>query len=203
MVRPRTFCEEEALDKALDVFWRHGYEGATLKVLTEAMGINRPSMYAAFGNKEDLFRQALARYTSIKDAVFEEAFTEPDARSVVRHLLRRAAEMMTEPGNPVGCLSVQGCLSGKDENEPVRLELAKIRARYHDRVEVRFADEKAAGRLPADAEPGELAMLLSAIANGMAVQAASGATREELLTVAENAARVFPTQAQPQTAAAE
>lgn len=203
MVRPRTFCEEEALDKALDVFWRYGYEGASLKLLTEAMGINRPSMYAAFGNKEELFRQALARYTSIKDAIFEDAFAEPDARSVVRHLLRRAAEMMTEPGNPVGCLSVQGCLSGKDENEPVRMELAKIRARYHDQIEARFSAEKAAGKLPADSDPGELALLLSAIANGMAVQAASGASREELLTVAENAARVFPTLTPAQVDAAE
>ncbi len=192
MVRPRTFCEEEVLDKALDVFWRYGYEGASLKVLTEAMGINRPSMYAAFGNKEDLFRQALARYTSIKDAIFEEGFAEPDARSVVRHLLRRAAEMMTEPGNPVGCLSVQGALSGKDENEPVRQELAKIRARYHDKIEARFSEEKAAGRMSPESDPAAMALLLSAIANGMAVQAASGATREELLTVAENAARLFP-----------
>lgn len=203
MVRPRNFCTDEALDKALDVFWRYGYEGASLTLLTEAMGINRPSMYAAFGNKEELFRKALDRYTSIKDAIFEDAFAEPDGRAVVRHLLRRAAEMMTEPGSPVGCLAVQGALSGKDENEPVRLELTKIRARYHELIEARFAEEKAAGRLPAESDPGELALLLSIIANGMAVQAASGASREELLTVAENAAHVFPSVSPVQTEAAE
>lgn len=192
MARPRAFSEEEALDKALDVFWRHGYEGASLTVLTEAMGINRPSLYAAFGNKEDLFRKALDRYTAIKDAAFEEAFKEPTGREVVRHLLRSAAVMMTEPGHPVGCLAVQGAISCSDESEPVRLELNRIRAGYEARIKERFAQEKAAGRLPENVEPDDLAMLLATIANGMSIQASTGATREQLLTLAENAANVWP-----------
>lgn len=192
MARPRTFCEETALDKALDVFWRHGYEGASLSVLTEAMGISRPSLYAAFGNKEELFRKALERYTSIKDTVFDEAFREPTGRAMVRHLLRSAAQMMTEPGHPVGCMAVQGALSCSDESEPVRQELNRIRAGYEARIKARFAEEKAAGRLPAEVEPDDLAMLLSTIANGMSIQASTGATREQLIAVADNAANVWP-----------
>lgn len=192
MARPRGFCEEEALDKALDVFWRHGYEGASLAVLTEAMGINRPSLYATFGNKEELFRKALDRYVSIKNEVFEKALAEPTGRDVVRHLLRKAAEMMTEPGHPVGCLAVQGAISCSDESEPVRQELIRIRRGHEDQIRERFAEEQAAGRLPDGTTPEDLAMLLATIANGMSIQASTGATREQLLSVAENAARAWP-----------
>lgn len=192
MVRPRMFCEEEALDKALDVFWRHGYEGASLSVLTEAMGISRPSLYAAFGNKEELFRRALDRYVAIKNVMFDEAMAEPTGREMVRHLLRRGAEMMTEPGHPVGCLAVQGAISCSDDSEPVRQELTRIRQGFEARLKARFLEEKAAGRLPADTDPDDLAMLLSTIANGMSIQASTGATREQLYTLAENAANVWP-----------
>ncbi len=192
MARPRGFCEEEALDKALDVFWRHGYEGASLAVLTEAMGINRPSLYATFGNKEELFRKALDRYVSIKNEVFEKALAEPTGRDVVRHLLRKAAEMMTEPGHPVGCLAVQGAISCSDESEPVRQELIRIRRGHEEQIRERFAEEQAAGRLPDGTTPEDLAMLLATIANGMSIQASTGATREQLLSVAENAARAWP-----------
>jgi len=192
MARPRGFCEEEALDKALQTFWQHGYEGASISALTEAMGINRPSMYATFGNKEELFRKALDRYVSVKDAVFDEGLAEPTGRDVVRHLLRKAAEMMTEPGHPVGCLAVQGAISCSDESEPVRQELIRIRRGHEERIRDRFAEEQAAGRLPPGTTPEDLAMLLATIANGMSIQASTGATREQLLTVAENAARAWP-----------
>ncbi|MBO6947179.1 MAG: TetR/AcrR family transcriptional regulator [Rhodospirillales bacterium] len=192
MARPRGFCEEEALDKALDLFWRHGYEGASIAALTEAMGINRPSLYATFGNKEELFKKALDRYVSIKDAIFDEGLAEPTGRDVVRHLLRKAAEMMTEPGHPVGCLAVQGAISCSDESEPVRQELIRIRQHHEQRIRDRFAEEQDAGRLPPGTNPDDLAMLLATIANGMSIQASTGATRAQLLTVAENAARAWP-----------
>ena len=86
--RPRAFDVDEALDAAMRVFWKHGYEGASLSELTEAMGINRPSLYAAFGDKESLFKKAVDRYMERGSAVWREALDQPTARQVVEHLLR-------------------------------------------------------------------------------------------------------------------
>src|SRR5947207_11547368 len=98
--RPRAFDTDAALDAALAVFWRKGYEGASLTDLTAAMGINRPSLYAAFGSKEDLFRKALDRYAEGPAAYVREALEEPTARAVAERLLRGAAELLTNPRNP-------------------------------------------------------------------------------------------------------
>src|SRR5215831_8070971 len=100
--RPRTFDMDKALDDALEVFWRKGYEGASLSDLTEAMGINRPSLYAAFGNKEGLFRRVLARYVEGPAAYVLNALEEPTVRGVAEELLNRAVDLVTEPRNPSG-----------------------------------------------------------------------------------------------------
>src|SRR3954468_965037 len=101
--RTRQFDVEEALARAMDVFWRRGYEGASLPELTAAMGINRPSLYAAFGNKEALFRKAIDRYVDRTAAQVREALGEPSARGVVERLFRGSVELITDPGNPRGC----------------------------------------------------------------------------------------------------
>ena len=106
--RPRAFDTEKALDLALRVFWRKGYEGTSLLDLTEAMGINRPSLYAAFGNKEALFRKALDRYIAGPAAHTREALEESTARAVAERLLRGTADVLSDPRNPPGCLAVQG-----------------------------------------------------------------------------------------------
>src|SRR5271156_3918908 len=105
--RPRNFCTETVLDRAMEVFWRKGYEGASLSDLTEAMGINRPSLYAAFGDKEALFRKVLDRYEEGPAAYVYEALKERTARAVAESLLRRAAKGSIDPRNPRGCLMVQ------------------------------------------------------------------------------------------------
>src|SRR5579859_5199475 len=105
--RPRCFCEDVALEAAMRVFWQKGYEGASLSDLTEAMGINRPSLYAAFGNKEELFRKALDRYRNGPAGYVRESLDAPTARAVVKRLLTGAADMITDPRNPPGCLMVQ------------------------------------------------------------------------------------------------
>src|SRR5207237_3295974 len=97
--RPRAFDVDEALDQALRVFWRKGYEGASLPDLTKAMGINRPSLYAAFGNKESLFRKALERYVEGPAAYVRRALTEPTARAVAKRLLSGAIDLLTDPRN--------------------------------------------------------------------------------------------------------
>src|SRR3954469_22395850 len=118
--RPREFDVDQALDRALRVFWRRGYEGATLPDLTKAMGINRPSLYAAFGSKEGLFRKALDRYAAGPAAYVREALNEPTARAVAGRLLGGAIDLVTDRRNPRGCLLVQGALACGEAAESVR-----------------------------------------------------------------------------------
>src|ERR1700687_480877 len=108
--RPRSFDLGKALDAGMLVFWRKGYEGASLSDLTRAMGINRPSLYAAFGDKEALFRKALDRYDEGPAAYVREALKQPTVRAVTEQLLRGAAKLSTDPHHPPGCLMVQGAL---------------------------------------------------------------------------------------------
>src|SRR5215470_5642962 len=122
--RPRTFDMDKALDRALDVFWRKGYEGTSLSDLTKAMGINRPSLYAAFGNKANLFRKALDRYDDGPATYVHEALDEPTAHAVVERLLRGAVDLLTDPCTPPGCLMVQGALACGEAADPIRQELA-------------------------------------------------------------------------------
>src|SRR5947208_1855466 len=106
--RPRGFDADTTLDRAIEVFWRRGYEGASLGELTEAMGINKPSLYAAYGNKEELFRRAVARYAEGDMAYARAALAEPTAYRVIEKFLRDNADALTRPDRPSGCLSVQG-----------------------------------------------------------------------------------------------
>src|SRR5947209_3799427 len=125
--RPRAFDIDKALDRALQVFWRKGYEGASLPDLTRAMGINRPSLYAAFGNKEALFRKALDRYAEGPACYVRQALDEPTARAVAERVLAGSVDLLTDPRNPRGCLLVQGALVCGEAAESVRRELAARR----------------------------------------------------------------------------
>src|SRR4051794_5511768 len=173
--RPRAFDPEAALDRALMVFWRKGYEGASLPDLTRAMGINRPSLYAAFGNKEALFRRAIDRYCQGPAGYVRAALDAPTAREVAERVLRGAAAFQTSPRNPRGCLMVSGALACGDAAEPVRKELAARRTAADEALRARFERAVAEGDLPRDADPGDLARYLSTVVRGMAVQAAGGA----------------------------
>src|SRR2546428_11951738 len=108
--RPREFDADKALDAALLLFWRHGYEGTSLAALTHAMGINVPSLYAAFGNKEMLFRKALDRYIQKPASYLPKALKEPTARGAAEKLFGGAINMVMNPRHPDGCLLVQGAL---------------------------------------------------------------------------------------------
>jgi AcrR family transcriptional regulator len=190
--RPREFDAEEALDRALEVFWRKGYEGTSLLDLTRAMGINRPSLYAAFGNKEELFRRALDRYAEGPASYVREALSEPTARAVAERLLRGAIELQTDPRNPRGCLFVQGALACGEAADSVRRELVARRMAGECEVRQRFERAQAEGDLPGDTDPADLARYVVTVIRGMAVQAAGGASREELRRVAEMALRAWP-----------
>ncbi len=191
--RPREFDAEEALDKAMIVFWERGFEGASLTDLTDAMGISRPSLYAAFGNKEELFHRALERYVETGPAAeYRAALAAPTARAVVERLLRRAAESLTDPCHPAGCLSVQGALSCSEAAQSIKNELSALRCTGEDELRARFERAKAEGDLSASSNPAALARFVATLLQGMSVQAAGGATREQLLDVAEMAIASWP-----------
>jgi AcrR family transcriptional regulator len=190
--RPRAFNVDQALDRALEVFWRKGYEGATLCDLTAAMGINPPSLYAAFGNKEGLFRKALDRYWSLRTGLWEEALAAPTAREAADTLLRGTAKFLGDPCHPKGCLAVQGALACGEASDCIREELEKRRDTSQAAIRDRFKRAKRAGDLPDDADPAALARFIATVIEGMAVQAASGASRNDLERVAATAMTAFP-----------
>ncbi|UFZ03436.1 TetR/AcrR family transcriptional regulator [Bradyrhizobium ontarionense] len=187
--RPRTFDRDTALDQAMEVFWRHGYEGATIAQLTDAMGINPPSLYAAFGSKEALLRAALDRYTARREAWMEEVLSAPTAREVTSRMLMGVAEKQTDPSNPPGCLLVQGGLACGSGSANVPFELAARRAQTEDHLRHRFERAKDEGDLASGADPAALARYVSAVITGMSVMASSGADREALAQVATVAIR--------------
>ncbi|PYX12417.1 MAG: TetR family transcriptional regulator [Acidobacteria bacterium] len=192
MGRPRSFDLNKALDRALHLFWRKGYEGTSLSDLTKTMGINRPSLYAAFGDKEALFRKALERYRGGPAAYTQEALNETTARAVVERLLRGAADLTTAPRNPGGCLTVQGALACSEAGDSIRQELTACRAAGEAAIRRRLEHAKSNGDLPADTDPADLARYVATIVYGIAVQAAGSARRGKLQRVIEMALRTLP-----------
>ncbi|MCZ2827883.1 TetR/AcrR family transcriptional regulator [Modestobacter sp. VKM Ac-2986] len=190
--RPRGFDVDEALDAAVRVFWAQGYEGASLDDLTGAMRINRTSMYRAFGNKEELFSRALARYTEGPASYVAQALAQPTAREVAAAFLGGSVRATTLPDCPTGCLGVQGSLAAGASGRPARDLLAAWRESGTAHLRDRFQRAVDGGDLPADADPGLLARYLMTVANGIAVQAAGGTSRDELQLVADLTMRSWP-----------
>ena len=189
--RPRAFDPDAALDRALKVFWHKGYEGASLDDLTQAMGINRPSLYAAFGNKEQLFRKVLERYAQGPAGHVCKALDAPTARAVAERMLLGTVDLLTNPRHPRGCLAVQGALAAGESSDCIRRELAAHREAGVAALRKRFERARADGDLPRGADPGDLARYVTTVAHGLAVQAASGATRAELTRVVRTALRAL------------
>ena len=192
MGRHREFDVDKALDAALCVFWRKGYEGTSYVDLTEAAGVERPALYAAFGNKEAPFRQALVRYNERFLSYIPEALGLPTAREVAAHALQRAVELNTMFDDQRGCLGVNGVLAGSDSAEPVRQALIEFRAAGETQLRERFERAQADGELPLSAKPAALAAFLMAVMHGIAVQAKAGFSREMLAAVAEQALSAVP-----------
>jgi AcrR family transcriptional regulator len=156
------------------------------------MGINRPSLYAAYGNKQELFRKALERYGEGPSSYERDALAEPTAREVAEALLRGAADVQTDPRTPAGCLATLGTTYCAEDSSPAGKMLIASRLAGHAAIRERFERARAAGDLPADADPQELTHYVGAVVCGMAVLAASGATREELERVIQRAMRGWP-----------
>jgi AcrR family transcriptional regulator len=190
--RPRGFDPDAALERALLVFWEHGYEGASLATLTEAMGISTTSMYATFGNKEELFRKALERYTEGPSAYVARALEEPTALDVATAIIAGTIRTTTRPAGPHGCLGVQGALATGDAGRGARDLLVDWRDDGYSTLRDRFGQAVDDGDLPPEADPAVLARYLTALTYGIAVQAASGVGRDELQKMADAALRAWP-----------
>jgi AcrR family transcriptional regulator len=190
--RPRTFDADIALDQALKVFWEKGYEGSSLPELTEAMGMNRPSLYAVFGNKENLFRLALARYGAMHDPILDAALAAPTARDVAAHFLRGNVNAITAEETPHGCLVINGAVACSDDALPIRSVLIERLAASEARLCSRFERAQADGDLPPDVSAIQMARYVTTASNGLAVQAAAGATRAQLQEVVDVVLRGWP-----------
>lgn len=191
--RPRSFDRDAALRAAMTVFWTHGYEGASLTELTAVMGIQRPSLYAAFGGKEQLFREALALYETVEGAIvtrlLEDAAT---ARDGVEATLRHNARAYVEAGRPQGCMIVLSQIVGTPQSEEIRTLLRDRRRAGEEELRRRIERGRAEGDVPAQADATALAAYFTAVIQGMAIRARDGASRDDLDAIVSNAMRSWP-----------
>jgi AcrR family transcriptional regulator len=192
MGRHREFDVDMALDAALDVFWRKGYEGTSYTDLTQATGVERPGLYSAFGNKEAMFRLALDRYYAQYLHYFTKALEQATSRLVVEHILSGAAELHTRFADRSGCMGVLGAVVGPDSVAPIQKTLVDARSVGEAALVQRLNAARESGDLPEDANCTALAAFVMTILSGMAVQARSGYDRETLEIVAQQALSTWP-----------
>lgn len=193
MGRKREFDVDQALDAALCVFWRKGYEGVSYTDLTQATGVERPALYLAFGNKEALFQRVLVRYYENYLNFIPEALKLPTSREVVAYILFSAVELNTRYPDRKGCLGVHGALAGTDDSEPIRRALIDARANGEASLRKRFERAKQEGDLPDTANCAVLAVFVLTVLHGMSVQAKAGFSRDMLEAIAEQALSTWPT----------
>ena len=177
--RPRGFDRDIALRRAMELFWRHGYEGVSMADLTAAMGIAAPSLYAAFGSKEALFREAVDLYRSTNGSATRRALDcERTARGAIEAMLRDNADAFTDPGLPNGCFVILGAVNTAPEHEGVRAHLLDLR---------RLEQGKAAGEFPPNLDLGPLAGFTSTVLAGLSIKARDGTGRREMHAIIDHA----------------
>ena len=183
--RPRGFDRDLALAKAMEVFWARGYDGASMTDLTAAMGIASPSLYAAFGCKEALFREALRLYGETESQeIWGGVEAAPTARAGFESFLQATAREFTRPGKPTGCLVVLSALNASELNQTVREELVQGRASMVEGLEARLKRGQRDGDVPAGSDTRAVATYFATVQQGMSIQARDGATRATLEAIA-------------------
>lgn len=190
--RPREFDPDKALASALRVFWQHGYEGASMAELTEAMGITKPSLYACFGNKEALFKKALDLYEREKLSYVKTALAAPSAKAVAERLLNGALETHCGSKDPQGCLGVISTVACATEAPSLREHVIARRASSEAAVAERLERARADGDLPENVDPQALAQCLTTVLQGLAVKAQGGASRMDLQNVVDTFLAMWP-----------
>ncbi len=189
--RPRSFDRDAALAAAMEVFWRKGFEATSISDLTEAMGINPPSLYSAFGDKEHLFLEAIESYQNRRgDSCPYEA--EPTARGAIERLLEYMASDLAESSHPRGCMMMIAAATSTNASTSLQKVLSQKRLAARDHLRLRIKRGIDEGDVPAGTDAGALADFYSTILMGMSLQARDGATRKGLLATVQQAMRIFP-----------
>lgn len=192
--RPREFDYDKALDKAMHVFWKKGYEGTSMPDLTEAMGINRPSIYAAFGNKEELFKKALERYSQQALDVLREKLSKPKLREALEAMLCGAASSFCCDETPKGCMQVTSALVGSEDAENACTATSAYREGIIKILQERFEKGIADGELTPGTDTKALARFISIVLHGMSVQSAGGVPGKDLKAAGQAALNAIPIQ---------
>lgn len=192
--RPLGFDREAALHEAMLLFWRHGYGGTSVGDLTKAMGITPPSLYAAFGDKKQLFLEAVRCYVSgpvTSETIIEEA---PTAREAAAGLLRASAIGFTGESTPTGCLLASSAISCSPAAADVQEALAAMRFSIENLLRRKITGDRAVRELKQKADPEALAGYIMAVIQGMSTLARDGARREKLWAIASRAMEAWPTE---------
>ena len=185
--RPRSFDRDQALDQAMRVFWSKGFVGASMSDLTRAMGIASPSLYAAFGSKEGLYREAIDHYVATHRDVFWGVMQAPTARESVEGLLKNAAWAFTECGGPSGCMVLHTATEAADLSPELAASLCDLRASNADTLAARIEKGIADGDVRPDANARAIADFYATVHKGLSLSARGGASREELDSVVASA----------------
>lgn len=194
--RPRGFDRAMALDAAMRLFWTRGYEATSISELASAMRVNPPSLYAAFGDKRQLFAEAVERYRADHGSFASEALAGAhSARDAVQRLLDRAAEAYTDPACPAGCMVIHSAQNCSADDDEVAESLARIRGAMQDAIRVRIEEGQRSSELPSGTGPAELAAFYAAIIQGMSTMSRDGATFEQLRAIAGLAMQAWPAKA--------
>lgn len=190
--RPRSFDAEDVLEKALQVFWEKGYEGTSLTDLTQAMGINKPSLYSTFGNKEELFLKVVEVYEKRPCGYFHPSLAKETVKEVIASMLNGSAESLADKTHPQGCMIIQGALTGSSAADSVKEALIVRRRNNEEKLKARFELAQSQGELREEFSPELLASYLAVILQGMTIQATNGATATQLQNIADLAMANFP-----------
>lgn len=184
--RPRGFNRRQALEQAMKVFWAKGFDGASLVELTEAMGINPPSLYAAFGSKEALFREATALYAeTVGERIWQAVVAAPTGRDAVEAFLRLSVEVFTKPDCPSGCMIVTGAMHKSASNAAVYEELRRRRGGAAAILRERLERAVAQGELAPETDCKVIADFYATVQQGLSIQARDGASQSELAGIVE------------------
>jgi AcrR family transcriptional regulator len=187
--RPIGFDKGAALEAAMLLFWERGYEGTSMADLTQAMGLNPSSIYAAFGDKHALFQFAVERYLEMRAQYAGKALEEPTFEKVVRALFDSTIEFLTAPGHPPTCMTLAGAVGCSVEAKPARDLMTKIRKQNQIAIRKRLLEARNNGELPRGINLDDYTRYLSTIIAGLSIQAANGSTKEELKRTAKMALR--------------
>jgi AcrR family transcriptional regulator len=200
--RPRGFDRDAALRQAMLVFWEHGYEGTSMHLLTESLGIASASIYAAFGSKEELFKEAALLYVELVGGRPRDALASGPVRDAFANMLSVNAEVITSPGDPPGCMMVLAASVGATGNRDVRDFLAERRRGMITTLRERLEAAVAAGELSGGFDLEAVARFYVTVLQGMSIQARDGATRADLEAVAEGAMAAWDRLTAPRLAVA-